>query len=60
MTASYFDRDIKYQYDNSNYDQWRTAYYGVYLGYDLYNTDYLIGPQFSTTRRRTAGRTRCA
>ena len=43
-TASYFDRHIKYQYDNSNYDQWRTAYYGVYLGYDLYNTNYLIGP----------------
>ena len=46
-TASYFDRDIKYEYDNSNYDQWRTAYYGVYLGYDLYNTNYLIGPQHS-------------
>jgi hypothetical protein len=46
-TASYFDRDIKYQYDNSNYDQWRTAYYGVYWGYDLYNTNYLIGPFFN-------------
>ena len=58
-TASYFDRNIKYEYDNSNYDQWRTAYYGVYLGYDLYNTNYLIGP-LTTTRRRTASHTRCA
>ena len=43
VTGSYFDRDIKYEYDNANYDQWRSAYYGVYLGYDLYNTDELIG-----------------
>ncbi len=43
VTGSYFDRDIKYQFDNANYDQWRSAYYGVYLGYDLYNTDELIG-----------------
>ncbi len=47
LTGSYFDRDIKYEYDNANYDQWRTAYYGVYLGLDLYNTDYLIGPFFN-------------
>jgi outer membrane receptor protein involved in Fe transport len=43
VTGAYFDRSIKYQYDNANYDQWRTAYYGVYHGLDLYNTDYLIG-----------------
>ncbi|MBM4220205.1 MAG: TonB-dependent receptor [Gammaproteobacteria bacterium] len=43
VTGSYFDRDIKYDLDNANYDQWRTAHYGVYLGADLYNTDYLIG-----------------
>jgi outer membrane receptor protein involved in Fe transport len=46
-TASYFDREIKYEFDNANYDQWRTAYYGVYNGLDLYNTDYLIGPFFN-------------
>jgi outer membrane receptor protein involved in Fe transport len=44
VTGSYFDRDIKYEYDDANYDQWRTAYYGVYLDQPLYNTDYLIGP----------------
>ena len=43
VTGSYFDRDIKYEYDNANYDQWRSAYYGVYLDQPLYNTDYLIG-----------------
>lgn len=43
VTGSYFDRDIKYEYDNASYDQWRTAYYGVYLDQPLYNTDYLIG-----------------
>ncbi len=47
VTGSYFDRDIKYEYDNANYDQWRTAYYGVYNGLDLYNTDYLIGTFFN-------------
>jgi outer membrane receptor protein involved in Fe transport len=46
-TASYFDRHIKYEYDNSNYDQWRTAYYGVYLDQPLYDTNYLIGPFFN-------------
>ena len=45
MTGSYFDRDIKYEYDNANYDQWRTAYYGVVPRLrTCYNTDYLIGP----------------
>jgi outer membrane receptor protein involved in Fe transport len=47
MTASYFDREIKYEYDNANYDQWRTAYYGVYLDQPLYDTNYLIGPFFN-------------
>jgi len=46
-TASYFDRHIKYEYDNANYDQWRTAYYGVYLDQPLYDTNYLIGPFFN-------------
>ena len=46
-TASYFDRRIKYEYDNANYDQWRTAYYGVYLEQPLYDTNYLIGPFFN-------------
>jgi outer membrane receptor protein involved in Fe transport len=51
VTGSYFDRDIKYEYDNANYDQWRTAYYGVYNGLDLYNTDYLIGTFFNDQKQ---------
>lgn len=47
VTGSYFDREIKYEYDNANYDQWRTAYYGVYLAQPLYDTNYLIGPYFN-------------
>ena len=43
VTGSYFDRDIKYQYDNANYDQWQTAYYGVHIELDRYNKNYLIG-----------------
>ena len=31
MTASYFDRNIDYEWDDMTYDQWRTQYYGVYL-----------------------------
>jgi outer membrane receptor protein involved in Fe transport len=38
MTASYFDRDIVYEWDNMTYENWRTAYYGPY--YALYDTDY--------------------
>ena len=47
LTASYFDREIKYEFDNSNYDQWRTAYYGIYVGLPLYDTGTLIGPAFN-------------
>ena len=35
MTASYFDRSIKYEWDNANYSQWRSAYYG---GFDSIRT----------------------
>ena len=34
MTGSYFDRDIKYEWDDANYDQWRSAYYGGIVDYD--------------------------
>jgi outer membrane receptor protein involved in Fe transport len=53
LTASYFDRSIKYEWDNANYSQWRSAYYGGFdptyeTGYDtLYNTGVLIGPTFN-------------
>jgi iron complex outermembrane recepter protein len=39
MTASYFDRNIDYVWDDMTYDQWRTQYYS----YPIYDTAYLIG-----------------
>lgn len=44
-TASYFDRDIVYEWDNAVYLQWKDAYWGPY--YDLYNTDYKLGSTFN-------------
>jgi outer membrane receptor protein involved in Fe transport len=49
-TASYFDRSIKYEWDNTNYSQWRSLRYGGF-SYDpeyasLYNTGMLIGTDF--------------
>lgn len=38
LTATKFDRDIVYEYDNMTYTQAKDATYGQY--YDLYNTDY--------------------
>ncbi len=35
MTASYFDRDIVYEWDNTLYENWRTYYFG-----GLYDTEY--------------------
>lgn len=46
-TASVFDRSIVYEWDNSVYEQYKDAYFGVYLGYDLYNSDYTIGTIFN-------------
>ncbi|MEX2150429.1 MAG: TonB-dependent receptor [Steroidobacteraceae bacterium] len=45
MTASYFDRDIVYEWDNTLYENWRTAYYGAYYG--LYDTANLGGTTFN-------------
>jgi len=53
VTASYFDRSIKYEWDNANYSQWRSAYYGGFDpdygtgSYNVYNTGVLIGPTFN-------------
>ena len=58
-TASYFDRSIKYEWDNANYSQWRSAYYGGWF-YDpeyesLYNTGVLIGTEYiDQTQDRSA------
>jgi outer membrane receptor protein involved in Fe transport len=40
FTASYFDRDIKYEWDNVAYENWRTAYYTATGYYQLWVTDY--------------------
>ncbi|HET6630030.1 MAG TPA: TonB-dependent receptor [Woeseiaceae bacterium] len=45
LTASDFNRDINYEWDNMYYEQWRTAYYGPY--YPLYDTDYTNGTIFN-------------
>ncbi len=51
VTASYFDRSIKYEWDDANYSQWRSAYYGGFDpdygtgSYNIYNT----GVELSTT-----------
>ena len=54
MTASYFDRTIKYEWDNANYSQWRSAYYGYFGSYyhpnglfNVYNTGTAIGTEFN-------------
>ena len=53
MTASYFDRKIDYEWDNTNYSQWRTAYYGGFdpdyrrRRFNIYDTGTLIGTTFN-------------
>jgi iron complex outermembrane receptor protein len=59
MTASYFDRNIKYEWDNANYSQWRSAYYGYvgspYYGaagaYNIYNTGTEIGTLYNDQKQ---------
>lgn len=43
MTASDYDREIQYEWDNTEYDQWRSAT----TPFPLYDTDYLAGTQFN-------------
>lgn len=45
VTASYLDRKIDYELDNTNYAQWRTAYYGAYSA--LYDTGTLHSVDFN-------------
>jgi iron complex outermembrane recepter protein len=42
-TASYFDRNVDYEWDGMDYDQWRTHYFS----YFIYDTDDLIGTQYN-------------
>ena len=47
VTASYFDRKIKYEFDNMAYDQRRSYTYPD----TLYDTDYLIGTVFNDQKQ---------
>ena len=46
-TTAAFDRKIVYEWDNMLYEQYKDAYFGVYSGYDLYNSDYTFGTTFN-------------
>ena len=45
VTATYFDRRIDYEFDDTNYAQWRTVNYGTY--YALYDTGTLHAVTFN-------------
>ena len=46
-TTAQFDRKIVYEWDNMLYEQYKDAYFGVYNGYDLYNSEYTFGTTFN-------------
>ena len=46
-TTALFDRDIAYEWDNHVYEQYKDAYWGVYSGYNLYNSEYTFGTIFN-------------
>ena len=50
-TTAVFDRDIAYEWDNHIYEQYKDAYFGVYSGYDLYNSEYTFGTTFNDQRQ---------
>ncbi len=45
LTGSYFNRDINYEFDDTNYSQWRTVRWGTY--YALYDTGTLHAVTFN-------------
>ncbi len=45
VTASYFNRKVDYEFDDTNYAQWRTARFGTY--YALYDTGTLHAVTFN-------------
>lgn len=44
-TTSYFDRDTTYEWDNHEYNQWQTSYYGPYFA--PYDFEYEFGTIFN-------------
>ncbi len=47
VTASYFDRDVKYEWDNMTYDQWRSYTYPN----SLYDTDLTFGTIYNDQKQ---------
>ncbi len=63
LTGSYFDRRIDYQWDNTNYAQWRSSYYVVRLVPRVLRPlrhGHAAFARPSTGRSRSAGPTRPA
>ncbi|HTL50779.1 MAG TPA: TonB-dependent receptor [Steroidobacteraceae bacterium] len=50
-TASWFDRHIEYQWDNTLYENWRTAHAVQYGWSGLYDTAYLGGTTFNVQKQ---------
>jgi outer membrane receptor protein involved in Fe transport len=46
-STTYLDREIRYEWDNANYEQYKDSYWGVYYGYAMYNTNYTYGQTFN-------------
>src|SRR5262245_45871934 len=49
LTGSYFNRKIDYRWDNTNYNQWRTAYWNCFGSCTYYYNQYETGTLHSTT-----------
>jgi len=50
VTASYFDRKIDYEFDDTNYAQWRTSRFGYYALYDT-GTLHAVTFNYQTQKR---------
>jgi iron complex outermembrane receptor protein len=46
-TTSYFERDSAYEWDNMQYNQWQTSYYGIYNAWLPYDFEYEFGTIFN-------------
>ena len=47
VTASYFDRKIKYEWDNMTYDQWRSYSASIGDRFPIYDTNYTSGTTYN-------------
>jgi len=51
VTASYFDRKIKYEWDNMTYDQWRSSSAQQGFKYAIYDTDLTFGTTYNDQKQ---------